>query len=99
MSQQVQILKDKQVEEFKERIEKFVCELFLVYKPRKIKDRKVIHEAISGSNIFFEHEIAIIDSPLLQRLRRIHQNGLAYLTYPTSIHTRFDHTLGGCFYH
>lgn len=94
MSKQVQILKDKQVEEFEERIEKFVCELFLVYKPRKIKDRKVIHESISGSNIFFEHEIAIIDSPLLQRLRRIHQNGLAYLTYPTSIHTRFDHTLG-----
>lgn len=94
MSQQFQALRDKQIDEFKEKIEKFVSKLFLAYKPRKVKDRKVIHEAIHGSTVFFEHEIAILDSPLLQRLRKIHQNGLAYLTYPTSTHTRFDHTIG-----
>lgn len=94
MPEQVQTIQDKDVEKYKERIEKFVSELLLSYKPRNVKDRKVIHEAIHGSNIFFEHEIAILDSPLLQRLRKIHQNGLAYLTYPTAVHTRFDHTLG-----
>jgi uncharacterized protein len=36
----------------------------------------------------------LIDSPLLQRLRRIRQTGLAYLVYPSATHTRFEHSLG-----
>lgn len=84
----------QQLLDFEKKIEKFVNHLFDSYVYRKIRDRKVIHEAVHGSNIFYEHEIALIDSPLLQRLRRICQTGFTYLTYPTSIHTRFDHTLG-----
>ncbi|MGA2084044.1 MAG: HD domain-containing protein [Terracidiphilus sp.] len=38
--------------------------------------------------------MAILDTPLLQRLRQIHQTGFTYLTYPSVTHTRFDHTLG-----
>lgn len=87
-------IKNKSVVEFKDRIEKYVSDLLLDYKPAKVRNRKVLHEAIHGSCIFYEHEITILDSPLLQRLRRIHQNGLAYLTYPTSVHSRFDHTIG-----
>lgn len=37
-----------------------------------------------------------MDLPLLQRLRYIHQTSLAYLTFPTALHTRFDHSLGVC---
>ena len=37
-----------------------------------------------------------MDLPLLQRLRGIHQTSLAYLTFPTALHTRFDHSLGVC---
>ena len=37
-----------------------------------------------------------MDLPLLQRLRSIHQTSLAYLTFPTALHTRFDHSLGVC---
>ena len=37
-----------------------------------------------------------MDLPLLQRLRNIHQTSLAYLTFPTALHTRFDHSLGVC---
>ncbi len=40
--------------------------------------------------------MAIIDLPVLQRLRNIHQTSLAYLTFPTALHTRFDHSLGVC---
>ena len=37
-----------------------------------------------------------MDLPPLQRLRRIHQTSLAYLTLPSALHTRFDHSLGVC---
>ena len=37
-----------------------------------------------------------MDLPLLQRLRGIHQTSLAFLTFPTALHTRFDHSLGVC---
>ncbi|MDH7506644.1 MAG: HD domain-containing protein, partial [Candidatus Thermoplasmatota archaeon] len=39
-------------------------------------------------------EVSIIDLPIVQRLRRIHQTGLAFFTYPCTTHNRFQHTLG-----
>jgi HD superfamily phosphohydrolase len=39
-------------------------------------------------------ERSIIDSPFVQRLRRIHQLAGAYMVYPGAVHTRFDHVLG-----
>ena len=36
----------------------------------------------------------IIDTPLLQRLRRIRQLAFTSLVYPGATHTRFEHTLG-----
>ena len=44
--------------------------------------------------MYRDKEIVFLDTPLLQRLRRIHQTGLAFLTSPTAVHSRFDHTLG-----
>lgn len=41
-----------------------------------------------------KHEVALLDTPLLQRLRRVHQTSFAYLTYPSAVHTRFEHSLG-----
>lgn len=55
---------------------------------------KYIKDSIWGMMEFRPDELAIIDSPLLQRLRRIRQLGLTYLTYPSAEHTRFIHTLG-----
>lgn len=43
---------------------------------------------------FDEKEHALIDSPLLQRLRGIRQLAMASLVYPGALHTRFDHSLG-----
>lgn len=43
-----------------------------------------------------EEEVKLLDTPLLQRLRRIRQLALASLVYPGAVHTRFDHTLGVC---
>ena len=41
-----------------------------------------------------EVERELIDSPFLQRLRRIHQLAGSYLVYPGATHTRFEHSIG-----
>lgn len=41
-----------------------------------------------------DKELKIINTYLLQRLRRIKQLAMAYLVYPGANHTRFDHSLG-----
>lgn len=81
-------------EDFKNSIEVFLDEILGEYKPTKIRANKIIRDAILGHNIFYQHEINLIDSPLMQRLRRVHQTALAYLTYPAATHTRFEHSLG-----
>ncbi len=57
-------------------------------------DEKVIREAVSGYQVLKPHEYLLLDSPVVQRLRYIHQTALTYLVYPTANHTRFDHSLG-----
>jgi len=49
-----------------------------------------VHGFIHYSN----NEQKIIDHPVFQRLRYIHQLGLTYYVYPGAMHTRFEHSLG-----
>jgi len=37
---------------------------------------------------------SIVDTPVFQRLRNIHQTGILYLVFPTAIHSRFEHSIG-----
>ena len=39
-------------------------------------------------------EARLLDAPILQRLRRLRQLGLAYLAFPSAEHSRFTHALG-----
>jgi HD superfamily phosphohydrolase len=55
---------------------------------------KIIHDPLWGTQRIEAWEIAILDTPLMQRLRQIKQTGLAHFTYPSAAHSRFEHTLG-----
>jgi uncharacterized protein len=59
-----------------------------------LKPYKDIHDPIWGTNGFSWRELALMDTPILQRLRRIHQTGLAFHVYPSARHSRFEHSLG-----
>ncbi len=53
-----------------------------------------IRDPVYGYVKITEVERELIDSPFVQRLRRIHQLAGAYLVYPGAVHTRFEHVVG-----
>lgn len=54
----------------------------------------VVNDGLWGSIRLNPLERAIVDSPVIQRLRRIKQLGPALSVYPSARHTRFEHSLG-----
>ncbi len=58
------------------------------------KHTKNFYDSVWGTIEINEGEILILDSPILQRLRKIKQLGLANLLYSSADHSRFSHTLG-----
>jgi HD superfamily phosphohydrolase len=55
---------------------------------------KTINDPIWGVIELFPWESLILDSPLIQRLRRVRQLGMAHYVYPGAVHNRLEHTLG-----
>lgn len=60
----------------------------------KLKSVAEIRDPVHGYVRVTEVERDLIDSPFIQRLRRIHQLAGAYLVYPGAVHTRFEHAIG-----
>jgi HD superfamily phosphohydrolase len=79
---------------FKENYSDFVRGSNLSHPILPPKQSKIIHDFIWGTNRFDWFEMAVIDSPILQRLRYLHQVGFGSYVYPSASHTRFDHSLG-----
>ncbi|HPJ84339.1 MAG TPA: HD domain-containing protein [Methanothrix sp.] len=75
-------------------VNKFIDENYGEIPLYLIREPKIIHLASMGTHKFFKHEIAVIDTPLIQRLKYISQLGAVYNVFPTARHTRFEHTLG-----
>lgn len=78
----------------KQAVNDHVYEILRIHSHRRVTRPKVIHDTVLGTNVFEAHEIAILDLPLLQRLRRICQVDVVSLVFPSSNHNRFEHTLG-----
>ncbi|MEN3040281.1 MAG: HD domain-containing protein [Bacteroidia bacterium] len=56
---------------------------------------KIINDPVHGFIRIPEGRVLIaLRSPIVQRLRRLSQLGLAYFVYPGAVHTRFAHALG-----
>lgn len=75
-------------------VDEYVNDVHAEYVPHRVRDRKVIHDPLNGSHLFEDWEIAILNTPLMQRLRHISQTGLANLVYPSANATRLEHSLG-----
>lgn len=56
----------------------------------------LLRDPIHGDIELTALETAVVDLPVMQRLRGIKQLGTAHLVYPGALHTRFDHSVGVC---
>lgn len=60
----------------------------------QLLEDKDIFDSVWGTIGLSKAEVAVLDSPLLQRLRHIKQLGLSSYVYCSSDYSRFSHTLG-----
>src|SRR5437762_6595500 len=54
----------------------------------------VVRDPVHGDVHLTSEELALLDTPQMQRLRGVRQLGTAYLVYPGAQHTRFEHSIG-----
>jgi len=55
---------------------------------------KRIYDPIHGFIELEAGEVELLSAPVVQRMRRLRQLGLAYLAFPSAEHSRFSHALG-----
>src|SRR5262249_10325362 len=55
---------------------------------------KEINDPVWGTIAVSSPEVAILDSPIFQRLRYVRQLGVVHWVYPGAVHTRFEHAIG-----
>jgi HD superfamily phosphohydrolase len=60
----------------------------------KLKPVAEIRDPVHGYIKLTDVERDLIDSPFVQRLRRVHQLAGSYLVYPGAVHSRFEHVVG-----
>lgn len=58
---------------------------------------KFLRDSVHGNLPLSEFEVEVMDSPQIQRLRRIKQLGFISLIYPGANHSRFEHSIGTMF--
>jgi HD superfamily phosphohydrolase len=85
-----------EVSNFYKHIEDFAKEFVenVAYREEPPKESKIIHDPLWGTIKLHPWEVALLNLPLFQRLRQIHQTSLVSYVFPGCSHTRFEHTLG-----
>jgi HD superfamily phosphohydrolase len=58
------------------------------------KRYSVVRDPVHGDIYLTHEELAVLDTPEMQRLRGVKQLGSAELVYPGARHARFDHSIG-----
>jgi HD superfamily phosphohydrolase len=58
------------------------------------KAGKEINDAVWGTVALNNFEVLILDSPILQRLKRVRQLGVVHWVYPCAGHSRLEHSIG-----
>ncbi|MDR0594957.1 MAG: hypothetical protein LBG60_17260, partial [Bifidobacteriaceae bacterium] len=86
---------------YKDRVQTYTAQLLEGYlerlEMRKTPVRaKEFNDPVWGTVTLNGAEVALLDSPLLQRLRRIRQLGVVHLVFPGANHTRLEHSIGVC---
>ncbi|WP_211109891.1 HD domain-containing protein [Azospirillum oleiclasticum] len=69
----------------------------LIQPPARNPGAKHINDPIWKTVHLAWNEVALLDMPLMQRLRRVRQLGLANIAYPSAQHSRFEHSLGAMY--
>lgn len=87
------------LEAHKSKLENYSAKLLDAYVVRRQQESQPIrakefNDPIWGTLRIRAVEVVVVDSPLLQRLRRIRQLGVAHLVYPAAVHTRLEHSIG-----
>ena len=59
-----------------------------------LQPAKTITDPVHGDVYITELERLVLDSPPMQRLRRVRQLGTTHLVYPAATHSRLSHALG-----
>lgn len=80
--------------DLKNKVDKYVEIKLKNVSKNAIRGPKVIHDSVHGTNMFQPHEIALLDLPIIQKLRRISQTDVASFVFPAGNHNRFEHTVG-----
>ena len=81
--------------ELETQVQQYVAYQMQDYRPWTLpRHGKILHDAIWGTLSISAAEMDLIDCPLLQRLRFIGQIGLAFFTFPSGRHSRFEHSIG-----
>lgn len=56
--------------------------------------RQELFLPIHGHVRLYPEELAVVDHPTFQRLRRVRQLGMAHMVFPGGTHTRLEHSIG-----
>eukprot|EP00108_Taenia_solium_P012440 TsM_000700800 transcript=TsM_000700800 gene=TsM_000700800 len=59
-----------------------------------VSNKQIFQDSVQGIIEVEPVMLRFVDTPEFQRLRRLHQLGLANYVYPDCTHTRFEHSLG-----